>query len=117
MTLPRILFLIAVVTFSVCLYVHEQVSKVILLYEIQHYQKERVVLDDTHDVLRYQVSALQSPRSLESLLAKRNVLLDLPADHKVVRVAMRERKEPLPTKQKNFLEIFSTTKVAEAGSR
>ena len=116
MTLPRTLFLIACLTFSVFLYVHEQVSKVILLYEIQHDQKERVVLEDTHDVLRYQVSALQSPRSLESCLAKRNILLDLPSDHKVVRMAMREKKEPFP-KQKNFLDFLSTTKVAEAGSR
>jgi len=115
MTLPRTLLLIALVTFSVLLYAHEQVSKVVLLYDIQRDQKEKGLLSDTHYLLKYQVSALASPSSLEARLAKTDLHLDLPEDRKVIRLAMEER-VPL-AKKKVLFDWISATKVAEAGSR
>ena len=115
MTLPKTLLLIALVTSSILLYAHEQVSKMILLYDIQHDQKEEGLLSDTHHLLRYQVSALASPSSLEARLAKTDLHLDVPEDHKVIRLAMEER-APLP-KKKTLFDWISATKVAEAGSR
>ena len=88
----------------------------ILLYDIQHHQKEKGLLSDAHRLLKYQVSALASPASLETLLAKKDVQLDLPEDRKVIRLAMEEKKVPAP-KRKTFFDKISVTKVAEAGSR
>ena len=116
MTLPRTLLLIALVTCSILLYAHEQVSKVILLYDIQHHQKERGLLSDAHHLLKCQVSALSSPSSLETLLAKRNVQLEQPEGHQVIRLAMEEKRVGV-SKKKNLFDWISTTKIAEAGSR
>lgn len=114
MTLPKALILIACVTFSVFLYAHEQVSKMILLYDIQHHQKEKGLLSDAHRLLKYQVSALASPSSLETLLAKRDVQLDLPEGRQVIHLAMEEKRAPAA--KKSFFDKISVTKVAEAGS-
>ncbi len=113
MKLPKFLFLLASITFFVFLYVHEQVSKVILLYDLQKGQKERVVLGDARDFLKIQVSTLESPRSLETALAKKNLLLDLPSNHKTIRLAMEEK----GARKNNLLDFLSNTKVAEADSR
>ena len=88
----------------------------ILLYDIQHHQKVKGLLSDTHRLLKCQVSALSSPASLETLLAKRDVQLDQPAGRKVIRLAMEEKRAGA-SKKKSLFDWVSVTKVAEAGPR
>lgn len=116
MTLPRSLFAIASFTFLVFLYAHGQISKTILLYEIQRHQKEEKTLQDVHHLLRFQVSRLESSPSLETTLARGRVQLDLPADRHVIRLA-QQAEAVGPPKKKTFLDWISATKVAEAHFR
>lgn len=117
MTLPKALLLIIGITLSLFLYAHEQVAKTILLYDIQRYQDAKGVLFDVHGVLKYQVSALASPPSLEGALAKNDRRLEFPEDRKVVRLAMEKSRGLSLRPRKNFWDFLSVTKVAEAGSR
>lgn len=118
MSLPKTLSLISLVTFSLFLYAHEQVSKTILLYDIQHHQKEKGMLQDAHRLLKYQVSMLSSPSTLETTLAKGDLYLDLPEDREVIRLALQKPSgAPLTKQKKSLLDFLSATKVAEAGSR
>ena len=117
MSLPKALSLIALATFSVFLYAHEQVSKTIFLYDIQHHQKEKGMLQDAHRLLKYQVSKLSSPSMLETTLAKGDLYLDLPEDREVIHLALHKPRAPFTKQKKSLLDFLSVTKVAEAGSR
>ncbi|MCH8329825.1 MAG: hypothetical protein IH946_00330 [Bacteroidetes bacterium] len=117
MALPKTLLLICLVTGSILLYAHEQISKTILLYDIQHHQKEKGFLDETHRFLKVQVGILSSSPMLETTLAKEDLLLEFPEDRQVIRLA-READAVHPPKQKrNFLDFLSATKIAEATLR
>ncbi len=116
MTLSRALLLIALITSFVFIYAHEQVSKVILLYQIQNHELQKDLLTDAHHRLKYQVSRLSSPSSLEQALTEKKLVLEFPEAREVVRLAMEER--PVQeSRKKSFFDLISTTKVAEARPR
>ena len=117
MTLQKSILLIALVTFSVLLYAHEQISKTLLLYDIHGHQQEKGHLDEAHYLLRAQVSQLASPPALETLLAREDLLLEFPENRQVIHLASSEEEVSSPTEKRNLLDFLSATKVAEAGNQ
>ena len=95
----------------------QQVTKTLLLYQIQNQEKLTRRLGDKYQILNYQVSALASPERLTSALAQRTLSLDGPPVA-VVRVGKKDETQiQLVKRRPSLLERFSLIRTAEARSR
>ena len=113
----RLLPVLVVFTLVGLLVTRQQVSKTLLLYQIQGQEKLARHLDDEYQILNYQVNALASPERLTSVLAQKTLPLDGPPVA-VVRVGTKEGVQiQLVKRRPSLLERFSLIRTAEARSR
>lgn len=82
----RYIISIGIVTLAALLYVHQQVELVKLSYEIDCKDKKVKEMLDRRDILRYNISNLESPSRLENALSSRKVLVAQPKKGQVIRL-------------------------------
>lgn len=75
---------IVVLTVACLVYVHQQVELVKLGYEIDCKDKKVKEMLDRRDILRYNISNLESPSRLESALSSRKVMVSYPKKGQVI---------------------------------
>jgi len=87
MRLLRCSISIVILTIAALVYVHQQIELVKLSYEIDC--KEKIFKDmvDHRDILRYNISNLESPSRLENALALKKVAVSYPKRGQVIILA------------------------------
>jgi len=84
MRLLRYIISIGILTFAGLVYVHQQIELVKLSYEIDCKDKKAKEMLDHRDILRYNISNLESPSRLENVLSSKNVLVSYPRRGQVI---------------------------------
>jgi len=74
----------AVLTIAALVYVHQQIELVKLSYEIDCREKVYKEALDRRDILRYNISNLESPSRLENVLISKKVTVSYPKSGQVV---------------------------------
>ncbi|MCX5666671.1 MAG: hypothetical protein NT036_06545 [Candidatus Omnitrophica bacterium] len=87
MRLFKYIILLAIITLTALVYVHQQVELVKLSYEIDCKEKKLKELLDRKGILRYNISNLESPSRLEKVLLDRKVSVSYPKKGQVIRLA------------------------------
>ncbi|MDD5428653.1 MAG: hypothetical protein PHI58_05400 [Candidatus Omnitrophica bacterium] len=87
MGLFRSIAVIAVVTLTGLVYVHQQVELVKLSYSIETKEKKLKVLLDHKERLNYNIDNLEAPARLEKILMSKNIDVGFPGKHNVVKIA------------------------------
>ena len=87
MRLFKSILAIAFVTVVALVYVHQQVELVKLSYTIDCKEKALKTIIDRREMLRYNISNLESPSRLEKVLSSRNINVSLPKRAQIVRLA------------------------------
>ena len=101
MRLFRHITLIGVITLSALVYVHQQVELVKLSYEIDCKEKKLKEMVDRKDILRYNISNLESPSRLENALSAKKVSVAYPKNGQVIMMA----KAPYYIKTEKLLNV------------
>ena len=78
---------VAIITLAALIYVHQQVELLKLSYAIDCKEKALKTIIDQREILRYNISNLESPSRLEQILLSRNVNVSLPKRAQVMRLA------------------------------
>ena len=78
---------IGIITLAALIYVHQQVELVKLSYTIDCKEKALKTIIDRREMLRYNISNLESPSRLEKVLSSRNINVSLPKRAQIVRLA------------------------------
>ena len=84
MRLVRYIVSITVLTVAALAYVHQQVELVKLGYTIDCKEKLYKEMIDRRDIMRYNISNLESPSRLENALLSKNVTVSYPKNGQVV---------------------------------
>ena len=84
MRLLRYVISITVLTVAALVYVHQQIELVKLGYEIDCKEKHFKEIVDRRDILRYNISNLESPSRLENALSLRRVTVSYPKRGQVI---------------------------------
>lgn len=84
MRLFRHIALIGVLTLSALVYVHQQIELVKLSYEIDCREKKLKEMIDRKDILRYNISNLESPSRLENALSAKKVSVAYPKKGQII---------------------------------
>lgn len=84
MRLFRYIISISVFTIAALVYVHQQVELVKLGYEIDCKDRKVKEMLDRRDILRYNISNLESPSRLESALSSKKVVVSYPKRGQVI---------------------------------
>ncbi|MFA6321732.1 MAG: hypothetical protein WCY36_07750 [Candidatus Omnitrophota bacterium] len=87
MGLFKSMAVIAVVTLTGLIYVHQQVELVKLSYSIETKEKALKVLLDHKERLNYNIDNLEAPARLEKILMSKNIDVAFPGKYNVVKVA------------------------------
>ncbi len=87
MKLFRSIAIIAVVTLTGLIYVHQQVELVKLSYSIETKEQRLKVLLDHKGRLNYNIDNLEAPARLEKILISKNIDVGFPGRRNVVKVA------------------------------
>ncbi len=87
MRLFKSIAVIAVVTLTGLIYVHQQVELVKLSYSIETKEKKLKVLLDHKERLNYNIDNLEAPARLEKILMSKNIDVAFPGKYNVVKVA------------------------------
>lgn len=85
MRLFKYIITIAVVTLTALIYVHQQVELVKLSYTIDCKEKALKTIIDQREILRYNISNLESPSRLEKVLSSRNINVSMPKRDQIIR--------------------------------
>lgn len=80
----RYIFAVSIITFSALVYVHQQIESVKLSYEIGCKEKKLKELIDRKDILRYNISNLESPSRLEHALSSKKVAVAYPKKEQII---------------------------------
>lgn len=101
MRILRYIISITILTIAALVYVHQQIELVKLSYEIDC--KEKIFKDmvDCRDILRYNISNLESPSRLENALSSKKVAVSYPKRGQVIIMA----KAPSESKNAPFLGV------------
>lgn len=83
----KYLIYIGIITLGALFYVHQRVELVKLSYEIDCKEKLLKTIIDRREILRYNVSNLESPSRLEKVLLSRNINVSLPKRAQIIRLA------------------------------
>lgn len=75
---------IGILTFAALVYVHQQIELVKLSYEIDCKDKKAKEMLDHRDILRYNISNLESPSRLENVLSSKKVIVSYPKKGQVI---------------------------------
>ena len=78
---------VAIITLAALIYVHQQVELLKLSYAIDCKEKALKTIIDQREILRYNISNLESPSRLEQILLSRNINVSLPKRAQVIRLA------------------------------
>lgn len=78
---------IAVVTLTGLIYVHQQIELVKLSYSIETKEQKLKVLLDHKERLNYNIDNLEAPARLEKILMAKNIDVGFPGKYNVVKVA------------------------------
>ena len=84
MRLLRYIISISILTVAALVYVHQQIELVKLGYEIDCKDKKVKEMLDRRDILRYNISNLESPSRLENALFSKKVAVSYPKRGQVV---------------------------------
>lgn len=84
MRLLRYIISIGILTFAALVYVHQQIELVKLSYEIDCKDKKAKEMLDHRDILRYNISNLESPSRLENVLSSKKVVVSYPRKGQVI---------------------------------
>ena len=84
MKLFRYIVSVTVLTAAALLYVHQQIEMVKLGYEIDCKEKTAKEMLDRRDILRYNISSLESPSRLENTLLSKKVAVSYPKRGQVI---------------------------------
>lgn len=87
MRLFRYIISIGVFTLAALVYVHQQIELVKLGYEIDCKEKMVKEMLDRREIMRYNISNLESPSRLENALSSKKVLVMYPKKGQVVMLA------------------------------
>ena len=87
MRLFKYVIYIGIFTLTALVYVHQQVELVKLSYAIDCKEKILKTIIDQREILRYNISNLESPSRLEKVLLSRNISVTLPKRAQIVRSA------------------------------
>jgi hypothetical protein len=80
----RYIISISILTIAALVYVHQQIELVKLGYEIDCKDKKVKEMLDRRDILRYNISNLESPSRLENALSSRKVTVAYPKRGQVI---------------------------------
>ena len=86
MRLFKYVISIVIVTLAALVYVHQQVELVKLSYSIDCKEKALKTIIDQREILRYNISNLESPSRLEKILSSRNINVSLPKRAQIIRL-------------------------------
>ena len=87
MRLFKYIIILGIVTLTALVYVHQQVELVKLSYEIDCKEKKVKELLDRKEILRYNISNLESPSRLEKVLSDKKISVVYPKKGHVIRLA------------------------------
>ena len=87
MRLFKYIILIGTMTLAALVYVHQQVELVKLSYTIDCKEKILKTMVDQREILRYNISNLESPSRMEKVLSARNINVAYPKRAQIVRLA------------------------------
>lgn len=80
----RYIISIVILTVAALVYVHQQIELVKLGYEIDCKEKRAKEMLDLRDILRYNISNLESPSRLENALSSKKVAVSYPKRGQVI---------------------------------
>ena len=83
----KYLIYIGIITLGALFYVHQHVELIKLSYEIDCKEKLLKTIIDRREILRYNISNLESPSRLEKVLLSRNINVSLPKRAQIIRLA------------------------------
>ncbi|MDP3790591.1 MAG: hypothetical protein Q8R38_00920 [Candidatus Omnitrophota bacterium] len=84
MRIARYAISILILTVAALVYVHQQIELVKLSYEIDCKDKKVKEMLDQRDILRYNISNLESPSRLENALSLKKVAVSYPKKGQVI---------------------------------
>lgn len=114
----KIFSFLFVITATLLLYVHGQVSVFHVSYSIQKKEKELAKLSDEFKMLKYEVSQLRSLSYLDKMTKEMNLKLVMPKEVKVISVPVERQADrislPPTIVRKGFLSFINFVKEAQA---
>ncbi len=87
MRLFRHIISIGIITLAALVYVHQQIELVKLGYEIDCKEKKLKEMVDHKEILRYNISNLESPSRLENALSSKKVSVVYPKKGQIIMLA------------------------------